>query len=58
MDVEMPGGDGITATGAIRAEKPDIAVLILTTFDLDDYVIGPTSGGFRVPPKKPRRLAN
>jgi DNA-binding NarL/FixJ family response regulator len=38
MDVRMPGTDGITATGQIAAELPGIRVLILTTFDLDDYV--------------------
>jgi DNA-binding NarL/FixJ family response regulator len=38
MDVRMPGTDGITATGQITAELPGIRVLILTTFDLDDYV--------------------
>ena len=39
MDVEMPGGDGITATRQIVAEAPHIRVLILTMFDLDDYVL-------------------
>jgi DNA-binding NarL/FixJ family response regulator len=38
MDVRMPGTDGITATGQITAELPGARVLILTTFDLDDYV--------------------
>lgn len=38
MDVEMPGGDGISATGRIRGEVPGTRVLILTMFDLDDYV--------------------
>jgi len=38
MDVRMPGTDGISATGQITAELPDSRVLILTTFDLDDYV--------------------
>ncbi len=39
MDVEMPGGDGITATRKIVGEAPHIRVLILTMFDLDDYVL-------------------
>ncbi|WP_460826570.1 response regulator [Nostocoides australiense] len=39
MDVEMPGGDGITATGEIHATLPETRVLILTMFDLDDYVV-------------------
>ena len=38
MDVRMPGTDGITATGRITAELPGTRILILTTFDLDDYV--------------------
>jgi DNA-binding NarL/FixJ family response regulator len=39
MDVEMPGGDGITATRQILDAAPQIRVLILTMFDLDDYVV-------------------
>lgn len=39
MDVEMPGGDGITATAAILAEPHAPRVLILTMFDLDEYVV-------------------
>ncbi len=38
MDVEMPGGDGITATRALAERLPGARVLILTMFDLDDYV--------------------
>jgi len=38
MDVRMPNTDGIEATRAISAELPDVRVLVLTTFDLDDYV--------------------
>ncbi|WP_280233092.1 response regulator transcription factor [Nocardia cyriacigeorgica] len=37
MDVRMPGVDGITATGRITADGL-ARVLILTTFDLDEYV--------------------
>jgi len=32
LDVEMPGLDGIAATAALRAELPDVKVLIVTTF--------------------------
>jgi len=39
MDVEMPGGDGITATRLLRASAPGPSVLVLTMFDLDEYVL-------------------
>lgn len=45
MDVEMPGGDGITATRQILEAAPHIRVLILTMFDLDDYVVGALRAG-------------
>ena len=38
MDVRMPGRDGIAATRDILAAGLPCKVLILTTFDLDDYV--------------------
>lgn len=38
VDVRMPVLDGIAATARISAEHPSTRVLILTTFDLDDYV--------------------
>ncbi len=37
MDVRMPGMDGIEATKAIVAAEPRSRILILTTFDLDEY---------------------
>ena len=33
MDVEMPGMDGISATGALRSVVPQSAVVILTLYD-------------------------
>lgn len=38
MDVRMPRVDGIEATRLIRERRPDTKVLVLTTFENDDYV--------------------
>jgi DNA-binding NarL/FixJ family response regulator len=38
MDIRMPNLDGIEATRRITAHHPATRVLILTTFDLDEYV--------------------
>jgi DNA-binding NarL/FixJ family response regulator len=38
MDVQMPEMDGVEATAAICAVWPEARVIILTTFDRDDYV--------------------
>jgi DNA-binding NarL/FixJ family response regulator len=38
MDIRMPVMDGLEATRRILADGPDTRVLILTTFDLDEYV--------------------
>jgi DNA-binding NarL/FixJ family response regulator len=38
MDIRMPELDGIEATRHITGASPDIRVLVLTTFDLDEYV--------------------
>lgn len=38
MDIRMPGKDGIAATAEVLALDPAPRVLILTTFDLDQYV--------------------
>jgi DNA-binding NarL/FixJ family response regulator len=38
MDVRMPGMDGIAATASITAANEAVKVLILTTYDLDQYV--------------------
>ena len=39
MDVEMPGGDGITATAELARLPQGPRVLVLTMFDLDEYVL-------------------
>ncbi|GAX42436.1 LuxR family two component transcriptional regulator [Tolypothrix sp. NIES-4075] len=38
MDIRMPVMDGVAATGAIAQQYPDTKVLVLTTFDDDEYV--------------------
>ena len=45
MDIRMPGMDGIQATSLIVAGRPQSRVLILTTFDLDEYVIAGLKAG-------------
>ncbi|RCH65708.1 DNA-binding response regulator [Streptomyces sp. SDr-06] len=45
MDVRMPGTDGIEATRRIVAESPESKVLILTTFDLDEYAFAGLRAG-------------
>ncbi|MDH6124019.1 response regulator transcription factor [Kitasatospora sp. GP82] len=45
MDVRMPVMDGIEATSRIVAANPETKVLILTTFDLDEYAFAGLRAG-------------
>jgi DNA-binding NarL/FixJ family response regulator len=46
MDVRMPGGDGLTATREIVGTlDPAPTVLVLTTYELDEYVFGALEAG-------------
>ncbi|TNU74761.1 response regulator transcription factor [Miniimonas arenae] len=45
MDVRMPGRNGIDATAAITSALPEVRVLILTTFDLDEYAFAGLRAG-------------
>lgn len=45
MDVRMPRRDGIEATAQIVDENPQCRVLVLTTFDLDEYAFGALEAG-------------
>ncbi len=45
MDVRMPQMDGIEATTRIVAEHPAVRVVVLTTFDLDEYAFAAVRAG-------------
>jgi DNA-binding NarL/FixJ family response regulator len=45
MDVRMPDVDGISATREVLAAQPEVKVVILTTFEEDDYIFGALSAG-------------
>ncbi len=45
MDVRMPDLDGIAATRQLSLTAPDTRVLILTTFEQDDYIFGAIRAG-------------
>lgn len=45
MDVRMPDLDGIAATREVLAVSPGVKVVILTTFERDDYIFGALSAG-------------
>ncbi len=38
MDIRMPGIDGLAATRLIKQQKPDMAVIMLTSYDSRDYL--------------------
>jgi DNA-binding NarL/FixJ family response regulator len=59
MDIQMPVLDGIEATKRIVATVPESRVLILTTFDLDEYVFGAIragASGFLLKERPPEEL--
>jgi len=39
MDIRMPGMDGVSAAKQIKAELPETVIIMLTTFDDDEYII-------------------
>ena len=45
MDVRMPDLDGVSATREVLATSPDVKVVILTTFEQDDYIFGALNAG-------------
>jgi DNA-binding NarL/FixJ family response regulator len=38
MDIRMPDGDGLNALGRIKLDKPDVPILMLSTYDNPTYV--------------------
>jgi len=60
MDIRMPKVDGIEATRRLRAHNGAPNVLVLTTFDLDEYVyeaLRAGAGGFMLKDAAPSQLA-
>ncbi|KAB1647431.1 response regulator transcription factor [Pseudoclavibacter sp. CFCC 14310] len=59
MDVRMPIMDGIAATARVLADHPETRVIVLTTFDLDEYVlraIEAGASGFLLKDARPEEL--
>jgi DNA-binding NarL/FixJ family response regulator len=59
MDVRMPDLDGIAATDALSKAAPGARVLILTTFEQDDYIFGALragASGFLLKRSRPEEL--
>jgi DNA-binding NarL/FixJ family response regulator len=59
MDVRMPDLDGISATRELLASFPEVKVVILTTFEQDEYIFGALSAGasgFLLKRTKPEEL--
>lgn len=47
VDVRMPRMDGVELTARLSSDHPEIAVIILTTFDDDEYIFGGIRAGAR-----------
>jgi DNA-binding NarL/FixJ family response regulator len=59
MDIRMPTVDGISATRDVLAASPDVRVVVLTTFEQDDYIfeaLGAGASGFLLKRTKPEEL--
>jgi DNA-binding NarL/FixJ family response regulator len=59
MDVRMPDLDGISATREVLAASPEVKVVVLTTFEQDDYIfdaLNAGASGFLLKRTKPEEL--
>lgn len=59
LDIRMPGLDGLSAAAELREATPDVAVVVLTTFDEDTYVAEALDhgvSGFLLKASDPREL--
>jgi DNA-binding NarL/FixJ family response regulator len=59
MDIRMPDLDGVSATREVLASSPDVKVVVLTTFEQDDYIFDALSAGasaFLLKRTKPEEL--
>lgn len=59
MDIRMPGMDGVEATKLITEEQADVRVIVLTTFELEEYVfesLRAGASGFLGKDVEPERL--
>ena len=45
LDIRMPNMNGVVATQRIKAEYPNVKVVILTTFDDSDYILNAINNG-------------
>jgi len=45
MDIRMPGMDGVEGTRLFKKRWPNIKIIVLTTFDDDDYIFGALKNG-------------
>ncbi|MFC6357162.1 response regulator [Luethyella okanaganae] len=45
MDIRMPEGDGIAATRALASGQDPVPVVVITTFDLDEYIFASLEAG-------------
>jgi DNA-binding NarL/FixJ family response regulator len=59
MDIRMPDLDGLSATREVLAAEPNVKVVVLTTFEEDDYIFEALSAGasgFLLKRTKPEEL--